>query len=233
MIKQNPLQSIESIISNQEEKEMTFLSKEDIETVLLKAEGSKYYLPILIAVHTGMRRGEILGLTWEDINLEDRVITVNKQLLYQNKELILTSPKTKTSNRKFMIPSILADQLQQVKNTQDEHKAYYGEHYHLETNFVCCEEDGSPLKPYELTSFTSDLSKTLDMPFRFHDLRHSHASLLLEADVNVKVIQERLGHSTINTTLNVYSHVSQKLERNSIDKFEKLFATQKEKRMAN
>lgn len=71
------------------------------------------------------------------------------------------------------------------------------------------------------------------MPFRFHDLRHSHASLLLEADVNVKVIQERLGHSTINTTLNVYSHVSQKLERNSIDKFEKLFATQKEKRMAN
>lgn len=233
LIKQNPLQSIESIISNQEEKEMTFLSKEDIETVLLKAKGSKYYLPILIAVHTGMRRGEILGLTWEDINLEDRVITVNKQLLYQKKELILTSPKTKTSNRKFMIPSILADQLQQVKNTQDEHKAYYGEHYHLETNFVCCEEDGSPLKPYELTSFTSDLSKTLDMPFRFHDLRHSHASLLLEADVNVKVIQERLGHSTINTTLNVYSHVSQKLERNSIDKFEKLFATQKEKRMAN
>ena len=71
------------------------------------------------------------------------------------------------------------------------------------------------------------------MNFTFHDLRHTHATLLLEADVNVKVIQEHLVHSNINTTLNIYSHVSKKLEYASIDKFEKLFATQKEVMVAN
>ena len=78
-----------------------------------------------------------------------------------------------------------------------------------------------------MTNFFTRKSKEMGIPFSFHDLRHAHASLLLEADVNVKVIQERLGHSQISTTLDVYSHITNKLERDSIEKFEKVFATKK------
>ena len=233
IIKNNPLRDVENIGNQREEKDASFLDKEQINIVIDKVSKNKYYLPILIAIHTGLRRGEVLGLTWDNIDLDNRIITVNKQLLYQKKKLILSSPKTKTSNRQFLIPSLLAIELQRAKTIQEGHLEYYGDHYHTENNFVCCEEDGTPFRPYELTTYTSELSNSLGMNFTFHDLRHTHATLLLEADVNVKVIQERLGHSNINTTLNIYSHVSKKLEYASIDKFEKLFATQKEVMVAN
>ncbi|MDO4924845.1 MAG: tyrosine-type recombinase/integrase [Turicibacter sp.] len=227
LIKQNPLDFIERIKKQQEEKEMRFLSRDEIDTVLREVSKDKYYLSILLAIHTGMRRGEVLGLTWDDIDLEEQVITINKQLLFRNKTLILSPTKTKSSNRKFIIPSILAIELKKAKEDQESNRKYYDEHYYSEHNFVCCKEDGSPLNPDSLSHYIAKLSKSIDIPFKFHDLRHSHASLLLEAGVNVKVIQERLGHSNIGTTLDVYSHVSQRLERNSIDKFEQLFATKK------
>lgn len=233
VIKSNPMNSIESSVVKKESASV-FLTKEEINTVIAEVKESEYYLPILIAIHTGMRRGEILGLTWEDVDLDSNTVDINKQLHYRKGGCFtLDSTKTKSSNRKLLIPDYLANELELAKKVQDEHKAYYDKNYYTTHNFVCCKEDGSPFIPDYLSNFTTKLSKDLGINFKFHDLRHSHASLLLEADVNIKVIQERLGHSKINTTLDVYSHVSQKLERESIDKFENLFCHQKGNSVAN
>ncbi len=226
-IKYNPMTSIEGIASSVKNPNKQFLSLEEIKNILQFISNTPYYLPTLIAVNTGLRRGEILGLTWNDIDFDEGIIDVNKQLIYTHEGLTFGTTKTKTSTRKIRITPTFANELKIAKEQFDKRKEYYSEHFYQECDFVCCHEDGRPLHPYTLTSFFSRNSKRMNIDFTFHMLRHAHASFLLEADVNVKVIQERLGHSEIKTTLDIYSHVSENLESESINKLEKYFATKK------
>ncbi|MDE5978260.1 MAG: site-specific integrase, partial [Turicibacter sp.] len=226
LIKQNPINLIEGVGKRKKRIKDTFLTKEDITHILSEIKDTDYYLPALIAINTGMRRGEVLGLTWDDIDLDNHIIDVNKQLLTTRDGLIFSDLKTAKSKRRFLITHSFAETLKQFKCSQIKRKDDYEQHYYTEFDFVCCRKDGRPINPDCITTFFTNKSKNLDLPFSFHDFRHAHASLLLEADVNVKVIQERLGHSQISTTLDVYSHITHKLERDSITKFEKVFATQ-------
>ena len=227
LIKQNPINLVEGVGKRKKRKKEKFLSKEEIDDLLLDIKDTDYYLPSLIAINTGMRRGEILGLTWKDVDLDNHIINVNKQLLTTEDGLVFSKLKTSYSNRRFFITESFVENLKEIRQAQLDRKAFYGEHYYQEYDFVCCKKDGHPLNPDGMTNFFTRKSKEMGIPFSFHDLRHAHASLLLEADVNVKVIQERLGHSQISTTLDVYSHITNKLERDSIEKFEKVFATKK------
>lgn len=227
IIKYNPMASIEGIASSVKSPKKKFLSLEDIENILESFSTTPYYLPARIAVNTGLRRGEILGLTWNDIDFETEIIDVNKQLIYTPEGLTFSTTKTKTSNRKVRITPTFAEELKIVKKQFDERKEYYSEHFYQGYDFVCCHEDGRPLHPYSMTSFFTRNARRMNIEFTFHMLRHAHASFLLEADVNIKVIQERLGHSEIKTTLDTYSHVSENLESESINKLEKFFATKK------
>ena len=114
----------------------------------------------------------------------------------------------------------LITELQQWQDKQNQNKQLYAEYYYTEHDFVCSNEDGTPINPKRFSTQINRISKRLNIPIKFHNLRHTHATLLLESDVNIKVIQERLGHSDISTTLNVYSHVTQKTEAEAIAKFE-------------
>lgn len=227
IIKYNPMTSIEGIASSVKSPKKQFLSLEEIENILQSISNTLYYLPARIAVNTGLRRGEILGLTWDDIYLDEQIIDVNKQLVYTHEGLILSTTKTKTSNRKIRITPTFAEELKVAKEQFDKRKEYYSEHFYQEYDFVCCYDDGKPLHPCAMTTFFNRTAKKLNTDFTFHGLRHAHASFLLEADVNIKVIQERLGHSEIQTTLDIYSHISESLEAESITKLEKYFATKK------
>ncbi|WP_195454910.1 site-specific integrase [Turicibacter sanguinis] len=216
----NPMHQLELHYSKVE-KNLEIITTEHLKIILDDISNTRYYIPFIISLHTGARRGEILALTWDDIHFETRKITFNKSLLAKDGEGVsLAQTKTKSSIRTILMTQKLITELQQWQDKQNQNKQLYAEYYYTEHDFVCSNEDGTPINPKRFSTQINRISKRLNIPIKFHNLRHTHATLLLESDVNIKVIQERLGHSDISTTLNVYSHVTQKTEAEAIAKFE-------------
>ena len=227
----NPLNSVKlSTKAYNDERSQTkrTLSQEEIKILLECSKGTRYYLPILISLQMGLRRGEVLGLTWDSINFNSNTMTIDKILTSTKAEgLVLTTPKTKMSNRTIKMTNLLVEELLKHRHKQNELKQHYGDYYYSEHEFVCCKDDGTPIAPNENfnSTFRHFIKKHVPFNCRFHDLRHTHATLLLEAGINPKVIQERLGHTNITTTLNIYSHVTKNMEEDSLLQFEKTFNT--------
>lgn len=218
-IKMNPLSLVE-IRNKTVSKEKRILSKNEIQLLLNEVKNTKYYIPYLIALHTGMRLGEILALFWEDIDFEENRIYINKTLIVQNKkQLKLSTPKTQSSNRNILITGQLRDELLKWKDIQS--KILQNTNYSCsEKKFVCTDEKGQPMNPKCVSAYNSSLAKRLNLNFKIHDFRHTHATILLESGVNAKIVQERLGHSNITTTLGTYGHVTKFGEEDAILKFQ-------------
>lgn len=180
-----------------EDTEMQFLSKSEITKVLNKTK--KHYpdfYPLLItAIYTGMRRGEILGLTWDCINFSKSTIKV-KHSLYKGQ---LLTPKTKNSIREIQVPSMIIKVLEQHKINAVKN----------ELNLVFTHENGNPIDADNLIKrrFNKVLELAEIKHIRFHDLRHTYASLLISKNLNIKYIQKQMGHSSFEVTMNTYAHL--------------------------
>ena len=226
IIKINPMTQVE--FKNKKEtlkKDLKVIPENELKEIKKAIQNTRYYIPYIIALHTGARRGEILGLTWEDVDFENNRISINKALQYQkNVGLVLVGTKTKSSIRNFKMTNRLTQELKSHYLNFQTSKEYYGSLYHQEYNFICCNEDGTPIHPTRFSTFFINLFKRLGYKYSFHDLRHTHATMLHEAGANLKVIQERLGHSNIRTTMNIYSHMTTTLEDEAVDKFNKKFS---------
>lgn len=226
----NPMSTVKlnsKAYSSKRVQDKKALTKDEIDTLLDISKGTRYYLPILISLQMGLRRSEVLGLTWDNIDFKKKTLTVDKILTdSKTKGLLLTSPKTESSVRTLKMTKEIIDTLKIYKDHQKDMQSVYGDYYYSQADFVYCRDDGSPISPNNsfTSSFRHFINKHVPFAVRFHDLRHTHATLLLEAGVNPKVIQERLGHANINTTLNIYSHVTKEMEDDSVDKFEKLLS---------
>lgn len=222
IIPYNPLTQLE-LKKKQEETKMKIISPKDLEHILQSLENEIYYLPFLIASQVGGRRGEILGLTWDNVDFENKTITFEKQLIQKvGLPLQLAPLKTSSSKRTVLMTQKLISALKVQQSYQSTQKEFYQSLYQNH-NFVCCHEDGAPISPQCLTARTAKISKDFDISLRFHSLRHTYATMLLSAGVNIKVIQERLGHSNIATTLGTYSHVTKEGESDAIQLFENKF----------
>jgi ATP-dependent helicase/nuclease subunit A len=182
-------------------------------------QGSSFYIPLMIAFHTGMRAAEVCGLTWDCVDLKEKSIKVEKILINQNKKWVFGTPKTRSSQREILIGDILANILKDHKKDQAKNRLKYGPHY-TQSNFVCTKENGETITTDSLKYLSRVVNYDLGINFNFHSLRHTHATMLLEAGANIKDIQERLGHSQLSTTMDTYSHVTTKLKKDSVDKFE-------------
>jgi integrase len=189
-----------------EEREIKILSKGEIGTILRAARGTPLYAPITVAVTTGLRRGELLGLRWSDIDLDAGLLTVNRALEQIGGTITFKAPKTKRSRRTITLPSITVEVLREHKAAQAQERLRMGLG---RPELVFARPDGSPLDADRFTkNFGRLIQATKVTPITLHGLRHTHLSHLLMDGVHIKVVSERAGHTSVTTTLAKYSACS-------------------------
>lgn len=191
-----------------------FCDAKDLARVFEAVKGHRLELPVLVAAFYGLRRGEVLGLRWEAIDFQQETITINHTVTSFNvdgRQILLkqNSAKTKSSMRTLPLVAQFKDYFLKAKAAQEENKRICGKSYNREHEaYIFVDELGNLIRPdYVTTEFPKLLKRNGLKHMRFHDLRHSCASLLLANGVPMKQIQEWLGHSDFSTTANVYAHL--------------------------
>ena len=206
-------------------REMKVFDESQITHLLEFARGEKmYYMAILLAVTTGMRKGEICALRWKNIDFDNAKLKVEHTLQVNGGKPIFKAPKTPKSRRTIDLPSFVVDELKHHKVEQNKQRLLSGNAYQ-NYGLVCAMPDG---KPFHLTcindSFTRLLKKA-DLPhIRFHDLRHTHTTQLFRHNVNIKVISERLGHASIKITLEKYAHLLPSMQKEAASLIDRIFS---------
>jgi len=201
--------------------EMAILSPADVDRLLDVAEETPYDALIFAALYSGLRRGELLGLKWQDIDLLMATISVTKSLqrLYGG-AFSVREPKSARSRRLVPMPPSLAISMRRHKALQEAQKTLLGLALQ-ENDFVFAHLDGSPLDPSTVSHGFKKIARKAGLTnTRFHDLRHAHASLMLLTGADPKVISERLGHSSIAITMDIYAHVLPGLQEEAAIRFE-------------
>ena len=185
--------------------------------------GKRWYPLFALALLTGLRKGELLGLRWSAVDLEQGTIHVNRTLQRTRKGLSLEDTKTEKSRRAVPIGPVLVDALRKHKLTQAQERWFAKQGEYRDSGLVFTVAKGGPISPRNMNrSFERLLKRSGLPPIRIHDLRHSHATQLLIAGEHPKVVQERLGHAKMATTMDTYSHVTPTLQRAAAHKAEVL-----------
>ncbi|MEW6423663.1 MAG: tyrosine-type recombinase/integrase [Bacillota bacterium] len=225
-------------LPEKEEREMRPLKPEEMDKFLSLAEQDRLYAAFLLELGTGLRRGELLALKWDNVDLKNGVLAVKESLARvkvddpsknggRKTRLDYLDPKTKSSKRIIPIPEDILKELKAHKTRQNEGRLFFGQNYHNE-NLVFCLEDGKPLDPRNFTRKFERLLRRAGIPkTRFHDLRHTFATRLLELNEHPKVVQELLGHAKITTTIDTYSHVDPELKKKAAARLNELFRRKK------
>lgn len=193
---------------------------DQLRSFLDTAKSSRLYPALRLAAYTGMRRGELLGLRWSDVDLVGGRISVDRSLISVGYELHETRGKTRTARRSIDLdPSSIAVLDQWLQLRRDENPSFQRE----SDDYVFAHRDGSPIHPQVLSDAFEKLVERSGLPrIRFHDLRHTHATLPLKARVPIKVVSERLGHSTPAFTMATYQHVLPGMQADAARTFSEL-----------
>ncbi len=203
-----------------EYKGITIIDSDRVRELLQAAKETPYYACIFTAVYTGMRRSELLGLRWCDVDLELATLSIVQTLHQtQNGKYVIGKPKTKGSSRMIAMSPSLAILLREQKQNRELDRMLLGKPI-LPEDLVFSNPDGSPLRPNTVSRAFEKIARSLGLKMRFHDLRHAHATLMLRQGVHPKIVSERLGHSSVAITLDIYSHVLPGLQEAAASKFE-------------
>lgn len=201
----------------------SFYTENELNTLFEKSKGDPLELVVLVTAFYGLRRSEVLGLQWDAFDFENKTITIKHTVTITNtdgdnrKIECKDRTKNKSSYRTLPLFDNIANKLLDFKEKQEAFKKAFGNSYDKKyLNYVFVNPQGKLLRPdYVTEHFSILLSKIGLKHIRFHDLRHSCASLLLAKDINMKAIQEWLGHSCFSTTANLYAHLDSKSKKES------------------
>ena len=214
-------------------KEIAVLSKDEV-VELIETAGHidhpfmSVMMPVLIELtaHTGLRQGEVFGLKWDDVDFVNGGIYIRRSLAHVvGKGAVFQEPKTKCSRRRVLLLSGDVERLKEYRKWQRKYADELGDEFDWQ-NLLFTSPFGKPISP---TNFSRRYFKPLlakcriDKSFTFHGLRHTHATLLLQQGVNPKIVQERLGHSSIKVTMDTYSHVLPDMQQQAVDALNDLF----------
>ncbi|MFJ7831763.1 tyrosine-type recombinase/integrase [Peribacillus sp. NPDC097284] len=225
-VKKNPCAGVE-IRGEKKKREIQFIESEHIAEFLQIAYkyDYSYWLFYKALIETGLRKGEAAALQWTDINLKEKTININKSLDFKeaskDQSKIFGDTKNFSSKRIITISHGFANDLHFHKKYQNQNKIALNQMYQHDLNLVFCRNDGSYLPKSSLFNSFARILKQANLPsLPIHSLRHTHAVLQLEAGASMKYVQERLGHGSMQITSDVYSHISKKLEKDAMNKFE-------------
>ncbi len=192
-----------------EYKEMSMLDENQTSQLIecLNDEPTKYKTAIMLILYTGLRRGELCALTWNDIDFEKGLVDVNKSLLYTPRQGVFEdTTKTRGSKRVIKIPPAMIDLLKYYKDEQDHMKSLLGDQWE-NSNRVFVSDIGGNMHPDTLSHWYKKFIKRHNLPeSHIHTLRHVSATLLIAGGTDIVTVAKRLGHSTSTTTLNIYAH---------------------------
>lgn len=218
----NPFDKVIKPKSRQTQRKGNFLTKEELKEFLKLAQNTtlSYFFPLVhLMSYTGLRQGEALALKWSDIDFENKKITVNKTAARIKEKQILQTPKTKNSKRVISIDPATLSILKGWK--KDQIKIYFknGKHFEGDDNFIFTNQRADWVHIHNFIRyfkrFIADHKLKQITP---HGLRHTHASLLFSAGVEPKNISDRLGHSTVQITLDLYTHITEEQRSDTVDK---------------
>ena len=208
-----------------ETAEVEVYTMDEVNDILTAAETEPIHIRVLVemALFTGLRRGEIVGLKWEDIDFEKRCLSVKRSIYKlrdgKAKEKI---PKTKSSIRTIAIPDRLCASLMEYRVHQEKHASFLGSAWQ-NLGYIFTEEDGYVMNPQTPTKqFSKFLKRHNIRHLKFHGLRHTSATMLLANGCDIKTVSMRLGHSDIETT-NIYVHALESIDRRAAETFDKIY----------
>nr|WP_255260313.1 site-specific integrase [Bacillus cereus] len=196
-------------------------NEQEVQLFLKVAQDSRYSIVFHIVLVTGMRQGELLGLRWKDADIENGHLTISQTLSHDG-ETFLLGGKIKSSIRKIILPVSTVAKLKKHRAVLLKGTLSHGEKYQ-DNDLVMCTPSETPIHPANVRRSLNALIKKAAIPkIHFHDLHHTHATLLLAKGVNVKAISERLGYSNIKITLDTYSHVLPTMQEDAANKIEEI-----------
>ena len=217
----------------EDNKEVKVLTKQEQEKFLEAIKGHELELLYIVALGTGLRIGEILGLKWSDIDFKNNELHVNRSLqkaaIYEDDKIVRyevqeTTPKTKNSLRTIPVPQNIIKKLIAHKKEQNELILLLQEEYDNK-NYVFCNKLGKPIEDKRPGRNLKTILTSISIePIKFHALRHTYATRLFEAGIPPKTVQHLMGHSDIETTMNIYTHVMKEQKLEAIEKINNIFA---------
>jgi integrase len=205
LLRQNPTDVVDP--PRVADTEIEILQPDDLQAILKKLQGRSIYPIAMLAIATGMRRGELLALRWKDIDMDGARLRVERSVEQTKSGLAFKSPKTKHGRRTISLPTSTVADLRAHWRTQLEQRIALGRGKSLPDDLVFPTWDGATRSPNALTKEWSTLMEGLGLAATFHSLRHTHASQLIASGLDVITISRRLGHGSPSITLGVYGHL--------------------------
>ena len=220
MISNNPCKGVE-LPKNQKYKAQIY-TKQEIIQLLALAEDTDMYIPLLLVCYVGFRRGELLALKWEHIDFDKSIIHIQSNTVIAEGKVNTKAPKSAAGTRDVTVGANILAELKRARAQYNTNKLAMGAGF-TDSGLVVCQPNGKPFRPESMTQkWERFVAKHGLKPIRFHDLRHSCTTMMIEAGIDMKTVQTRIGHANITTTMNTYAHCTPAVDQSAADKLDNI-----------